>query len=58
MITWVFIQTKAYFMQDIVDRLDADTRYRFIHKLENKDANASQIYINKKVLNSKYLLLI
>lgn len=35
MITWVFIQSKACFMQDIAYRLDMHTRYRFIHKLEN-----------------------
>jgi hypothetical protein len=35
MITWVIIQSKAYFMQDVVHRLDVDTRYRFTHKLGN-----------------------
>ena len=40
MITRVFIQSKACFMQDIVHRLDVDTRYRLIHKLENKMLNS------------------
>lgn len=35
MITWVNIQSQVHFMQYVVHRLDADTRYRFIHKLEN-----------------------
>ena len=39
MITWVFIQPKACFMQDIVHKLDVDTRYRRIHKLEIKVLN-------------------
>lgn len=36
MITWVFIQSKACFMQDVVHRLDVDTRYSFIHKFGNQ----------------------
>jgi hypothetical protein len=39
MVTWVFIQPKAHFMQDVVHRLDVDTRYRFIHKFRKQDAH-------------------
>lgn len=36
MITRLSIQSKHTIMQDVVHGLDVDTRYRFIHKLENK----------------------
>lgn len=39
MITRVFIQSNPIIMPDVVHRLDVDTIYRFIHKLENKMLN-------------------
>ena len=39
MITWVSIQSEVHFMQELVHKLDVDTRYRFIHKLDKNSAH-------------------